>query len=135
MDVVGSTWWASGRESGFGPATAPPFWLRATEALPNLVGFTVTALPVTAVLLAALAGCSAGTVRWVTLTAVIIQTVALALGLIAWVAVLGKTSRWTPLSLAVEIAAATAGLVVTSAVLRSRGAVTVTRPRRGADKR
>lgn len=74
----------------FGPATAPPLWMRATVAVPNLVEFTVTALPVAAVLIVALGGCPAVTARRVTLTAVTIQTVAPGLGLVACVAVLGK---------------------------------------------
>ena len=120
-------------QSGFivGGATTAPFWLRATEAMPNLVQLTVTALPVAAVLLVAFAGCSPRAARRVTLAAVIVQTVALVLGLIAWVAALGETNRWTAISWVVEIAVAVAGLVLTSAFLRWRGAVMVTRPQEG----
>lgn len=126
----------AGFQSGsiFGP-TAPPLWSRAEAAFPNLVAFTVTALPVAAVLLVALAGRPAGTAHRVTLIAVIIQAVALALGLVAWVAVLGKTGYWFPVSWAADIAVAVAGLILTNAVLRSLGAEPRTRPRVGARKR
>jgi hypothetical protein len=99
-----------------------------------MVSFTVTALPVAAVLLAALAGRPAGTARGVTLTAVIIQAVALALGLVAWVAILGKTGGWLPVTRAVDIAVAVAGLILTNAVLRARDADPRTRPRASARK-
>jgi hypothetical protein len=138
--IVIGVWTLSGLPGGptvsgpgfiVGGATAAPFWLRATEAMPNLVQLTVTALPVAAVLLVAFAGCSPRAARRVTLAAVIVQTVALVLGLIAWVAALGETNRWTAISWVVEIAVAVAGLVLTSAFLRWRGAVMVTRPQEG----
>lgn len=119
----------------FGPVTGTPFWLRGEEAFPYLVAFTVTALPVAAVLLVALADRLPGAARRVTLTALIIQAVALALGLVAWVAALGKTGRWVPVSWAVDIAVAVAGLIFTNAVLRSLGTEPGTRPQFGARKR
>jgi hypothetical protein len=119
----------------FGTAAALPFWMRAGNAFPYLVAITVTALPVVAVLLVALAGPPPGTAQLVTLVAVIIQTVALALGLVAWVADLGKTGRWLPVTSAVDLAVAAAGLILTNALLRSRGADPRTRPRAGARKR
>lgn len=104
--------------------------------MPNLPQLTITALPVSAVLLVVFAGRLAGTVRPVTLVAVTIQTAALALGLLAWVAALGKASRWEDVSWAIDIAVAVAvaGLILTSAVLRSRGADALTHPRAGAGK-
>jgi hypothetical protein len=129
VQVVIGAWTLSGLPGGpfteyysgsiFGPRTSPPFWLRADEALPSLVPFTVTALPVAAVLLVALAGRPVGTAYRVTLTAVIIQTVALALGVVAWVGMLGHDGRWTLISTAVEIAVAAAGLILTNALLRT----------------
>jgi hypothetical protein len=117
----------------FGSVTGS-FLIRAEGAFPYMVSFTVTALPVAAVLLAALAGRPAGTARGVTLTAVIIQAVALALGLVAWVAILGKTGGWLPVTRAVDIAVAVAGLILTNAVLRARDADPRTRPRASARK-
>jgi len=119
----------------FGAAPTPPFWLRAEAAFSYLVAFNVTALPVAAVLLAALPGRQAVTVRRITLTAVIIQAIALALGLVAWVGILGKTGRWFNVTSAADIAVAVAGLILTNAVLRSLGAEPPTRPRVGARKR
>lgn len=120
-------------QSGFiaGAPTTTPFGFRAVAAAPDLIQFTVTALPVAAVLLVAFAGCSPRAARRVTLSAVIIQSVALVLGLIAWVGALGQMGRWTAISWVVEIAVAVAGLVLTSAFLRWRGAVMVTRPQEG----
>jgi hypothetical protein len=118
----------------FGSVTGS-FLIRAEGAFPYMVSFTVTALPVAAVLLVALGGRPPGTAHRITLIAVIIQTVALALGLVAWVAVLGKTGRWLPVSWAVDIAVALAGLILTNAVLRSLGAEPRTRPPVGARKR
>jgi hypothetical protein len=122
-------------QSGFGQATLPAFWMRAEVAFPDLVAFTVTVLPVAAVLLVALVGRPPAAAHRITQIAVIIQAVALALGLVAWVAVLGKTFRWVPVSWAVDIAVAVAGLILTNAVLRSLRAEPPTRPRVGARKR
>lgn len=119
----------------FGVASTPPFSLRAEAAFSYLVEITYTALPVAAVLLAALPGRQAVTVGRITLTAVIIQAIALALGLVAWVAILGKSGRWFNVISAADIAVAVAGLILTSAVLRSLGADPPTRPRVGASKR
>jgi hypothetical protein len=119
----------------FGQATAAPFWLRAEYAVPYLVEFTVTALPVAAVLLVALVGRPPAAADRITQIAVIIQAVALALGLVAWVAVLGKAGRWLPVFWAVDIAVAVAGLILTNAVLRSLRAEPRTRSRVGARKR
>jgi hypothetical protein len=119
----------------FGTAPTVTFWMRAQAAFSYLVSITVTALPVAAVLLAALPGRQAVTVRRITLTAVIIQAVALALGLVAWVAILSKTGRWFSLTSAADIAVAVAGLILTNAALRSLGAEPRPRPLAGARKR
>ena len=121
--------------SVFGAATVAPFWLRADEALPSLVQFAVTALPVAAVLLVVMGGRPVGTAHRVTLTAVIIQTVALALGVVAWVSTLGHENHWTLISTALEIAVAVAGLILTNALLRSRSADPPRLLRTGARKR
>jgi hypothetical protein len=104
----------------FGPAASPPFWFRGQSALGYLVPVSVTALPVAAVLLAALAGRPSGTLRPIALTAVTIQAVALALGLVAWIATLGNTNRWSLISTAVDLVVAVAALLLTNAVQRSR---------------
>ena len=145
VEVFIGAWTLSGLAGGplaefhigsiFGPATSPPFWLRADGALPRLVQFTVTALPVAAVLLVALAARPAGTAHRVTLTAVVIQTVALALGVVAWVGTLGHDGAWTLISTAVDIAVAVAGLILTNAVHRSLKADPRARPRVAARKR
>jgi hypothetical protein len=136
VEVAIGAWTLSGLpggpESQFGQAIGSPLWLRGEVAMPNLLQLTITALPVSAVLLVVFAGRLAGTVRPVTLVAVTIQTAALALGLLAWVAALGKASRWEDVSWAIDIAVAVAGLILTSAVLRSRGADALTHPRAGA---
>jgi hypothetical protein len=124
---------SSGSIFGGGPTL--PFWMRAEAAFSYLVEFTVTALPVVAVFLAALAGRRAVTALRITQTAVIIQAIALALGLVAWVAILGKTGRWFNITSAADIAVAVAGLILTYAVLRSLGAEPGTRTRVGARKR
>jgi hypothetical protein len=119
----------------FGSAASPPFWLRAEAALPSLVPFTVVALLVAAVLLVAVAGRAVGTAHRVTLTAVIIQTVALALAVVAWVGILGHEDRWSLIYTALEIAVAVAGLILTNALLRSRSADPPRLLRAGARKR
>ena len=126
---------AYGAGSVFGAATVAPFSLRAEVALPSLVQFAVTALPVAAVLLVVMGGRPVGTAHRVTLTAVIIQTVALALGVVAWVGTLGHENRWTLISTALEIAVAAAGLILTNALLRSRSADPRPLRRAGARKR
>jgi hypothetical protein len=59
-------------------------------------------------------GRRAGTVRQITLTAVIIQAIALALGLVAWVGILGKTGCWFNVTSAAGIAVAVAGLLAST---------------------
>ena len=125
VEVVLGAWALSGIPGGpFGnePVTGTPFWLRAESAVSHLLPFTVTALPVAAVLLSA---------RRVTLTAVTIQTVALVLGMVACVAAFRGTSRWADVSLAVDVAVAGAGLILTSAVLRSLSAGSLKRATAG----
>jgi hypothetical protein len=61
----------------------------------------------------------AASARHITLTAVVIQAVALILGLVAWVAALSVAGGWFPITVATDIAVAAAGLILTTAVLRS----------------
>jgi hypothetical protein len=84
-----------------------------------LVGIDFTLLPVGAVLLAALGGTTVGSLRQIVLLALIIQLVALALGVIAWLISLGSAGWFTIADLTNLIVAA-AGLIVTNAVMRSR---------------
>jgi hypothetical protein len=62
--------------------------------MPYLIAVDVTVLPVAAVLFVALAGRRTGSARPIMLIAVTVQTVALALGLLAWVATIGHSGRW-----------------------------------------
>jgi len=141
VEIVLGAWALSGLPGGPfaqgapGSLTGSALWLRGEAAAPYLLQITVTALPVAAVLLAAIGGRPVGTARQVMVTAVTIQTVALVLGMVACVVALGQNSRWADVSLAVDIAVAAAGLILTSAILRSRGADPLTRRRAGAGKR
>jgi len=75
------------------------------------------------VLLVTFVGRPAATAAQLTRAAVVVQAVALGLGLIAWAVSLGGDglgSGWYSLSRAAELAVAAAGLIFTAAVLRSR---------------
>jgi hypothetical protein len=85
----------------------------------NLVGIDFTLLPVAAVLLAALAGPALGSVRQIALYALIIQLIALALGVIGWLLSLGAGNAWFSISDVSNLLVATAGLILTNAVQRS----------------
>jgi hypothetical protein len=85
-----------------------------------LVGIDFTLLPVGAVLLAALGGTPAGSLRQIVLLALIVQLVALALGVIAWLISIGSASGWFTIADLTNLIAAVAGLIVTNAVMRSR---------------
>ncbi len=105
------------------PFPASSFRLRSLSAVGYLTTFEVTALPVAAVLLVTFVGRPAATAWQLTRAAVVVQAVALGLGLIAWAASLGGgvlDSGWYSLSRAAELAVAAAGLIFTAAVLRSR---------------
>lgn len=110
-----------GPYAGFGGgASASTFAFRGEAAIPDLVAVYVTALPVAAVLLVAMGSRPAASARRTTMTAVTIQAIALTLGLVAWLAAIGSSGRWFPISTAADIAVAAAGLILTTAVLRSR---------------
>jgi hypothetical protein len=89
-------------------------------AAPDLIGVTVTLLPVAAVLLAALGGPAVGSLRQITLYAVVVQVVALILGVIAWLITFGGGNGWFTVGTISNLAVAVAGLLLTMAVLRSR---------------
>jgi hypothetical protein len=95
------------------------FAWRADEVVSDFVSVDVTVLPVAAVLLVALVGRLAASAWRITLTAVVIQVVALVLGLVAWVAAFSVAGRWFPITVATDLAVAAAGLILTIAVLRS----------------
>jgi hypothetical protein len=54
------------------------------------------------------------------LLALIVQLVALALGVIAWLISIGSASAWFTIGNVSNLIAAAAGLIVTNAVMRSR---------------
>jgi hypothetical protein len=90
----------------------------------NLVGIDFTLLPVAAVLLAALAGPELGSLRQIALYALIIQVIALALGVVGWLLSLGGGNAWFSISDVSNLLVAAAGLILTRAVQRSHAHVT-----------
>jgi hypothetical protein len=106
-----------------GSSDGPTFADHVYAASGNLVGIDFTLLPVAAVLLAALGGPPVGSLRQITLFAVIVQVIALALGFIAWLLSLGGGNGWFTISDVSNLAVAVAGLLLTVAVLRSRTSV------------
>jgi Kef-type K+ transport system membrane component KefB len=91
---------------------------RGQIAIAGLVSVDVTVLPVGAVLLAA-ARPRVPAARGLVLTAVIIQAVALVLAIIGWGAALTTFGQWGSLTTAADLVVAGAGLILTTAVLRS----------------
>jgi hypothetical protein len=106
-----------------GSSDGPTFADHVYAASGSLVGIDFTLLPVAAVLLAALGGPPVGSLRQITLFAVIVQVIALALGFIAWLLSLGGGNGWFTISDVSNLAVAVAGLLLTVAVLRSRTSV------------
>jgi len=104
--------------SSFGSAGLS-FAERGQETVGSLAAVDVTLLPVAAVLLAALAGRPVPRARRLVLTAVVIQAVALALAVIAWGAALPSSGGWFPLTAAVDLVVAGAGLILSVTVLRA----------------
>jgi len=92
---------------------------RGEVAVGTLAGIELTLLVVAAVLLAALAGRPVPTARRVVLTAVVIQAVALALAVIGWAAALPSSGGWFPLTGAINLVVAGAGLILSVTVLRA----------------
>jgi hypothetical protein len=101
-----------------GTSDGPTLAGHVYAASPNLVGIDFTLLPVAAVLLAAL-GSPLGSLRQIALYAVIIQLIALALGLIGWLLSLGGGNAWFSISEVSNLLVAVAGLILTSSVQRS----------------
>jgi hypothetical protein len=97
---------------------SPSFGERGEEAVGSLAAIDVTLLLVAAVLLAAVAGRPVARARQVVLTAVVIQGVALALAVIGWAAALPSSGGWFPLTGAVNLVVAGAGLILSVTVLR-----------------
>jgi hypothetical protein len=87
---------------------------------PDFIGVTVTLLPVAAVLLAALGGPPAGSLRQIVLYALIVQVVALALGVVAWLLTFGAGNGWFTVGTISNFAVAAAGLLLTMSVRRSQ---------------
>jgi hypothetical protein len=102
-----------------GSSDGPSFADHVYAASGNLVGIYFTLLPVAAVLLAAMPGPAAGSLRQIALYALIIQVVALALGVIGWLFSLGGGNAWFSISDVSNLLAAAAGLILTRAVQRS----------------
>jgi hypothetical protein len=98
--------------------STPSFAERGEIAVGSLAAIDVTLLLVAAVLLAALAGRPVPTARRVVLTAVVIQAVALVLAVIGWAAALPSSGGWFPLTGAVNLVVAAAGLILSVTVLR-----------------
>jgi hypothetical protein len=103
-----------------GSSDGPTLAEHVEAASGYLVGIDFTLLPVAAVLLAALGGTPAGSLRQIVLLALIVQLVALGLGVIAWLISIGGGSAWFTISEVSNLIAAAAGLIVTNAVMRSR---------------
>src|ERR1700735_4935796 len=81
-----------------GSNDGPTFADHVYAATGNLVGIDFTLLPVAAVLLAALGGPALGSVRQIALYALIIQLIAVVLGVIGWLFSLGGGNGWFSIS-------------------------------------
>jgi hypothetical protein len=102
-----------------GSNDGPTFADHVYAASGNLVGIDFTLLPVSAVLLAALAGPALGSLRQIALYALIVQLIALVLGVIGWLLSLGGGNGWFSISGVSNLLVAVAGLILTRAVQRS----------------
>lgn len=103
-----------------GSSDGPSFADHVYAANGNLVGIDFTLLPVAAVLLAALGKPRLGSLPQIALYAVIIQLVALVLGVIGWLFSLGGGNAWFSISDVSNLLVAAAGLILTRSVQRSR---------------
>jgi hypothetical protein len=106
-----------------GSSDGPSFADHVYAASGNLVGVDFTLLPVAAVLLAAMGGPALGSVRQIALYALIVQLIALALGVIGWLFSLGGGNAWFSISDVSNLLVAVAGLILTRAVQRSHARV------------
>jgi hypothetical protein len=102
-----------------GSSVGPSFADHVYAASGNLVGIDFTLLPVAAVLLAAMAGPALGSLPQIALYALIIQLIALALGVIGWLFSLGGGNAWFSISDVSNLLVAAAGLILTRSVQRS----------------
>jgi hypothetical protein len=89
-----------------------------------LVGIDFTLLPVGAVLLAAIGGPALGSVRQIALYALIIQLIAVVLGVLGWLLSLGGGNAWFSIPDVSNLLVAVAGLILTRSVQRSQARVT-----------
>jgi len=125
--IVVGIWILATTGSGAGFGASPGLADRAALAASYFVIVYVTALPVVAVMLACLAGEKLERARLITLAAVMLQAVALLLGVICWLASLGASSVVTGGGTAQEflvsaghVAVAAAGLLFSVLALRAR---------------
>jgi hypothetical protein len=102
-----------------GSSDGPTFADHVYAASGYLVGVDFTVLPVAAVLLAAMGGPGLGSLPQIALYALIIQLIALALGVIGWLFSLGGGNAWFSISDVSNLLVAAAGLILTRAVRRS----------------
>lgn len=102
-----------------GSSDGPSFADHGYAASGYLVGVDFTLLPVAAVLLAAMGGPALGSLRQIALYALIIQLIAVALGVIGWLFSLGGGNGWFSISDVSNVLVAVAGLILTRSVQQS----------------
>jgi hypothetical protein len=107
-----------------GSNDGPSFTDHVYAANGNLVGIDFTLLPVAAVLLAALGGPALGSLRQIALYALIIQLIAVVLGVIGWLFSLGGGNAWFSITDVSNLLVAVAGLILTRSVQRSHAPAT-----------
>jgi hypothetical protein len=103
------------------PARVSVFELRAAAVAQQFVSGGILVLPVLSVILVTFLGGLTGRARAVVGTAIVIQAVALVLGVVSWLGAAGVRVRPGPwfIFVATDIAAVAAGLIFTTAVFRS----------------
>ena len=106
-----------------GSSAGPSFADHVYAASGYLVGIDFTLLPVGAVLLAAMGGPALGSLRQIALYALIIQLIAVVLGVIGWLLSLGGGNAWFSISDVSNLLVAAAGLILTRSVQRSHARV------------
>lgn len=108
--------------AGSGPVPTGTLGFRASVVAPQFVAVGIIALPVLSVILVAFAGGLTDRASQVVRSAVSIQAVALAFGVISWLSAFGghlEPGVWF-ISYAAHLAVAAAALIVTAAVMRSQ---------------
>jgi hypothetical protein len=106
-----------------GSSAGPSFADHVYAANGYLVGIDFTLLPVGAVLLAAMGGPALGSLRQIALYALIIQLIAVVLGVIGWLLSLGGGNAWFSIPDVSNLLVAAAGLILTRSVQRSHARV------------